>query len=113
MASHRIAQVNELIKQELARILLVEEVFQPGSLVTITRVITSRDLGQAKVFLSVLPLEQGAAAIEVLEKRAGFLRGQLGKILTLRKMPRLRFLHDTTEAEAAHIDELIDKIQQG
>ena len=53
--SHRINQVNELIKQELNDLLVSELEFTKGCLVTITAVETSKDLRHAKIWVSVLP----------------------------------------------------------
>ena len=55
MASHRTEQVGELMKQELANIFLRDMDFPLGTLVTITRVIVSGDMRQAKVMISIMP----------------------------------------------------------
>ena len=110
--SRRITQVNELIQQELGKLFTRETKFPPGCLVTITKVITSRDLGQAKIFISVLPATEREKIITVLNKQAGSLQYELGDIIVLRKIPKLIFMPDLGQEKRAHIDELIDKIHK-
>ena len=54
----RIQQVNQLIKEELGQIILREGGFSKNVLVTITRVETTRNLIDTKVYVSVLPETQ-------------------------------------------------------
>ncbi|MGM0633194.1 MAG: 30S ribosome-binding factor RbfA [Pseudomonadota bacterium] len=52
--------------------------------------------------------EQHRQALEILTGAAGFLRSQLGKRLTLRTTPRLRFHYDESIARGRHLSSLID-----
>ncbi len=56
--SKRIPQVNQLIKKELSQIIQREIDFSPDVLVTLTRVDTSSDLMEAKIYISVLQEEK-------------------------------------------------------
>jgi len=79
---------------------------------TITSVKMTNDLRIAKVYISVLNADEECKEIEIFfNSRAKFLRGQLGKYLTSKSIPELRFYYDDTEAEAEKIDRLISKIQ--
>lgn len=112
MSSHRLPQINELIRQELGKLFLKEMDFPKGYLVTITKVKTSADLGQAKVLLSILPDSQEKKIITSLNKKAGFFKFKLGKIFVMYKIPKLIFANDPTQEKIDHIDQLIDKIHQ-
>jgi ribosome-binding factor A len=72
--------------------------------VSLTVVELTRDLSVAKVYFSLLtPDEDPQPVIDGLQRASGFLRSKLGRALTVRHVPELRFLHD---ASAAHSDEI-------
>lgn len=52
--------------------------------------------------------ERHRQALEVLTGAAGFLRSLLGKRLTLRTIPRLRFHYDESIARGRHLSSLIE-----
>jgi ribosome-binding factor A len=78
--------------------------------VSLTGVDLSRDLSVARVYFSLLEPDQDPAPVEeALRHAAGFLRRRLGKELTVRHVPELRFRHDDSAADAMRISELIDR----
>ena len=99
------------IRDELALILGRESVdpkVQRAGLLTVTKVELSVDNTVAKVGLSFVGGEGDPdEAVASIAKRAGYLRGEIGRRLTLRHAPELRFLHDKSGAYAAHIDALL------
>lgn len=108
--SHRIAQVNELIREELNKLLLTEVDFPKGCLVTITAIETSKDLGYAKVWISILPVKFTQKVLAILNHNIGHLQFLLNKKLSLKPLPRLNFAIDETEKRAAEIEQLLNKI---
>lgn len=110
--SHRIFQINELVKQELGKLILTELEFPQGCLVTITKVDTSKDLRQAKIWLSVLPAYLIKKVLAKLSANVGHLQFLLNKKLSMKPLPRLKFLIDDTEAKAVEIDQLLDSIKE-
>lgn len=77
--------------------------------VSLTAVDLSRDLSVARVYFSLLDPDQDPAPAEAaLLNAAGFLRRGLGRELTVRHVPELRFEHDDSAADAMRISELID-----
>ena len=110
MSSRRIVRVNQLLLEELASLLRRESKDPRVRTVTITGVETTTDLKHADVFVRTLggemPVED---AIEGLESAEGFLRGQLGRSLRLRRIPELRFIADDTLEHARKIEELLDE----
>jgi ribosome-binding factor A len=64
-------------------------------LLTISRVEMNVDMSVARCYVSIVGDDATAdAALEGLTKAAGFLRGPLGRRLSLQRAPELRFLMD-------------------
>ena len=89
----------EDIKRELA--LIISELKDPRvaeAMLTVVRTEVAHDLSFCKVYLSSLNgIETAAEACRVLEKTAkGHVRSELGKVLTIRKVPDIRFIPDDT-----------------
>jgi len=112
MPSHRLFQVNELIRQELNSLFLAEVDFPVNCLATIVDVQTAKDLRHAKVWLSVMPVGYTKKVLDKLNRNAGHLQFLLKKKLNLKPIPSLHFAVDTTEAEAQGIENILNKIQQ-
>jgi len=87
MPSHRIKQVNELIRNELNKVILKEGELPLGYLATITKVNTSADLSQSKITISILPADKQGTILNLLNNKAKHLQYELGKIIILRKTP--------------------------
>lgn len=102
----RIEQVNDLIREELGKI-IDRDVDFPAALVTITRVVTSSDLHYADVFLSILPVTQEGAATELLESHIGSVQRSLNRKLRMRPVPRIKFLIDKEQKRADRIEKLL------
>ena len=110
--SHRILQINEVIRKELGHLLLSEIDFPKNCLVTIMAVETSRDLHYAKVFISVMPVAYTKKILDKLAARSGHLQFLLNKKLTMKPLPRLNFVIDDSEKKAADIEDLLDRIKE-
>jgi ribosome-binding factor A len=65
------------------------------TMLTVSRVELNVDLSVARCYVSIVGDDATAdAALEGLNKAAGFLRGPLGRRLSLQRAPELRFLID-------------------
>ena len=106
----RSRRVGDQIQRELSG-LIRDEIKDPRlGMVSISAVSVSRDLGHAKVHVSVLGDElQVTESVEVLNHAAGFLRHRLGKMLHIRTVPELRFYLDRSLEEGARIGALINR----
>jgi len=109
MCSQRVEQINELIKREMSKIFLREIDPPEGSLITITHVETSADLLQAKIWISVFPVNQSKTVFKELSKRVGYLQRLLIKSLYLKFIPKIKFLLDETEEEASQVEKALNK----
>lgn len=116
--SRRTERVGEQVRGELSR-LLREEVTDPRiGLVTLTRVEVSPDLRNARVYWSQLasggPSEEAVAASDAgLDSAAGFLRRRLARVLEMRRVPELHFVHDPSLALGARTLELLKDLKNG
>ena len=113
MDSKRIQRVNQLIKRELSQILLREAEFPADILVTITRVETSVDLNQTKVFLSVMPESQTSQTLRILNRQIYNIQQKLNKRLKMRPVPQIKLLEEKETKEAGRIEELLEEIKKG
>ncbi|WP_303903808.1 30S ribosome-binding factor RbfA [Thiohalomonas denitrificans] len=106
----RARRVGEQMQRDLAE-LIQRELNDPRvGFVTISGVEVSRDLEHAKVFVSLLD-QQGDAeqSLQALTHAAGFLRRELGRRMSTRTVPRLRFVLDTSIQEGSRLSSLIDE----
>ena len=113
MQGKRLDRVNQLIKEEIST-LLQRELKDPRlGFVTVTEVETSKDLRQAKVFVSVLGDDrQWKASMAALESARGFVRNWLRQNLDLRVTPEIDFRADRSMEHAARIQSLLKKVQE-
>lgn len=81
------------------------------TLITITQVVVSSDLGHAKIYWNVMG---DAARIPEVEKAfagaAGHFRSVVAKDLDLRFAPSLSFYYDTTMDTVQEVDRLLKRI---
>lgn len=108
----RIERVNQLIKQELGKIISREIFFPRGALVTITEVLTSVDLEHARIKVSIMPEEKQKQVLEILQKNIRHLQQLLNKKLVLRYVPKIEFEIDTTQTKVERIEELIKQTKK-
>lgn len=110
--TERLKRVNELLRQEISKLILREIGFS-DILVTITKVEASPDLRQAKIKISVMPTEKSEIALNILERNIFHLQQMLNKKLTMRIVPKMIFEIDKTEIKAQRIEEILEKIKRG
>ena len=110
--SKRIQRINQLIKKELSQIILREIEFPQDVLVTITRVEISANLIEGNIWISVLPEEKLKRILEILNKNIYFLQQKLNKRLTMRPIPRIKFLEERKTSEASRIEEILEELKK-
>jgi ribosome-binding factor A len=75
--------------------------------VTVTQVKPSADMRHAVVFCEPLGGKNAGKVIGALNRHRGFIRGLLGRSITLKFTPELHFEEDTSFAEAEKIETLL------
>lgn len=107
----RTDRVGDLMRVEIADVLLRKVKDPRIGFVTVTGVKVSADLRHATVFISLL--DEGRIVAETLNglsRAAGFIRGELGRRLKFKYTPELVFRHDTTPLKAAEIEATLEQL---
>ncbi len=111
MSSQRQLKYSGLIQKDLA------EIFQRDSrhwigkaFVTVMGVEMSPDLSYAKVFISLMLVDDKQQFMKIMESKKKEIRGALGRKIgkQVRIVPELIFILDQTEQEAQKMDDLIE-----
>ena len=110
--SKRIQKVNQLIKKELGRIILKEVDFPVNVLVTVTRVDTSPNLADSKVYISTMPEGRNGEVLKILNKIIYALQQKINKRLKMRPIPKIRFAEERETAEAGKIEEILNNLKK-
>ena len=110
--SKRIPRVNQLIKKELSQIVLKEIEFPKGVLVTVTRVETSLDLNQAKVFISSLPESHTERVLSILNRQIYFIQQKLNKRLKMKFIPKIEFREEKKTREAGEVEGILERLKK-
>ncbi len=115
MAKYRQNRINDAVALELA--VIIREVKDPRvseSMITITSADVTADLKYAKIYYSVLGMDDDKEQMKELAKglksAAGFIRGQLAKRLNLRATPELTFIRDESVAHGVKIAGIINSL---
>ena len=111
MKGKRAARLNEQLKRELSELIRTQVRDPRVGLVTISGVEVAADLGSARVFVR----HAGAgddleSTLEGLSAAAPFLRSELGRILSIRKIPELRFQKDRSLEHAQRIEQILSEV---
>lgn len=109
--STRQNKISRLIQREMADILLkLNKTHYSGKLISVTVVRVTKDLGIARIYLSIFPSEFGEQILEDLRKISKQIRGELGRKVgkSLRVIPNLEFYIDDSLDYIDKIDKLLD-----
>lgn len=103
-----------MLRHALAQILSRSEIQDPdlnGVSVTITQVKPSADMRYATVYCAPLGGHNTGPIIAALNRHKGFLRGEMGHMISTKFTPDLRFVEDQSFAEAEKIENLLKSPQ--
>jgi ribosome-binding factor A len=112
MASIRLEKFSALIRKELSIIFQKNgREWFAGSLITVTLVRISPDLGYAKVYVSIFPTESKESILKWLKENHFAVRRELGLSVgkQMRKIPELQFFFDDSMEYSAEIERLLKK----
>lgn len=115
--STRLQRVEELLRREIADVLLRGEVRDPRvrssiAAISITGVRVTADLGSARIFVDVLSDEvERAPVLKGLNAAAGAIRARLGGRIRLKRTPALHFEPDESIERARAIEKTLDEIR--
>ena len=110
----RTDRVGDLMRRDIADVLLRDVKDPRVRFVTITDVRLSKDLRNARVFFTAL-LQEGQSLEEVTEglrHAAGFVQRKVGGRLQLRCTPHITFAYDSSFENGARMDKILSGIQE-
>ena len=113
--TRRSARVGATVRNALAEVLregLADPRLAQAALVSISSVVVSPDLGTATVYLAALAdsTEARDEVIDVLQSAAGFLRGEVARRVSLKRVPSLRFAIDPAILQGRQIEAILREI---
>jgi ribosome-binding factor A len=107
--SERTERVNALLREEISN-LIRDDIRDPrmAGIVSVTYVDVSPDLRNASVHISVLgDDDERAGTMAALDHARPFVRRELGRRLHMRNIPAVRFISDTSIADAQALTDLM------
>jgi ribosome-binding factor A len=111
--SRRLGRLSSQIQEEVSEI-IARKIKDPRlGFVTVTGTKVSPDLSYASVYVSVL----GTAAdiernLACLDSAKSYIRLELGRRLSVRHVPELRFHHDDSNLKGARIDSILKDLKE-
>lgn len=110
--NNRIIRINELLKEELGKIIEGEIDLESGSLITIIRVDASKDLRYARVLIGILPDSKSGSGFKLLTKQIYKIQRILNQKLNMKPVPRIKFDLDVGGKRYTEIEKIIQKLEK-
>ena len=109
----RILKINSEIEKAISEI-ITYDLKNPAitGIISVTKVDTTTDLDQSKIYLSIFEEENREEVFNQIKHSAGFIRRELAKAVDLRKVPFLTFYLDDSFEYGSKIDQTINKINE-
>jgi len=111
MSSFRVEKINALLKKELNKIFLKEFDFSPEVFITITRVETSSNLIESKVYISVIPKKAKKEIFDFLNKEIYHIQQKINKALRMRPVPKIIFKEEKETERAGEVERILKEIK--
>ena len=109
--STRMDKIDRQLQKVLTEIIQKEVDDPVFDFFSITRVHTTRDLQESKIYFSLLADDKYEQALKTLKKMKGFIRSRLAEKIHLRILPKLSFFSDESIKYSVDIYTKIEKIQ--
>jgi len=106
----RSARVSDLIREEVADIVMNKIKHKTLGFITITGAKVSDDLRNATIYLSALDPQESERTVKKLKSAASFIRNELGRRLKMKYVPKLTFRVDESIEYGRKIDGILDEI---
>lgn len=107
----RSQRVGDLIREEVADIIMYRLKDPRIGFVTVTGVDMAPDLKNAIVYVSILKKEDRELTLEILNTSKSFVRSLLSKRLRMKFIPTVEFRFDTSIEYGYKIDRLLKEIK--
>ena len=110
----RLKRVNALLLREIASALyaVIDDGGFDHAAVTVVRVEASRNLRQARVWVSIRgDADRQSAMLAILREHRGAIQYAINRDLTIKYTPRLEFIADHSLAQGAHVLDILNAIE--
>lgn len=110
MESKRQQKISRLLQKDISEILQKESFsLTKGAMVTVTKVLVTRDLSLARIYLSIFAAKDKQEVIRNINDQKKELRFRLGTKVRdqLRKVPELEFFEDDSLDYIENIENLL------
>ena len=110
MAKYRRGRINDEMQRTLSEVLrTVKDPRVSDAFISITACEVTGDLKYARVYYSALQGDPKEIS-KGLKSSAGYIRGQVARIMNLRQTPEFTFVVDDSIKYGAHISDVLSKI---
>ncbi len=106
----RSQRVSDLLREEIAEIVIHRLKDPRIGFVTITGVDVTDDIKIAKIYVSIFKDEDKKTTLEILNSAKSFIRSELSKRIRMKSIPSIEFRLDTSIEYGIKIDKLLKKI---
>ena len=104
-------RLGALIEEILSELIRSMKDPRVAGLVSVARVEVTQDASLARVYISIMGSDdEQRDTMKALERASGFLRSKLGEELTIRHVPELQFMLDTSIEEGDRVIQLINRL---
>jgi ribosome-binding factor A len=113
VSEYRLKRIENLVRDHISGLIMQEEIKDPriDSLLSVSRVKVSKDLGYADIYVSGFIGEKKIEkAVAALNHASGFIQHKLRGKLHMRKTPVLRFIKDDTIAEGFRMTQKLKEL---
>ncbi len=100
-------KVNSLFKR-LASSFFAKE--KTGSIITITRIASSKNLKSVKIFISIFPESKEKEVLNLLKGKVGELRRHIGSQIKMKFLPFFEIAIDEEEKARQKIDKILGTV---
>ncbi|MBI5056206.1 MAG: 30S ribosome-binding factor RbfA [Nitrospirae bacterium] len=107
----RSARVGDLIREEIADMIMNKIKHKNLGFVTVTGAKVSDDLRNATIYISVLKVEDAEKTVRKLSSLSALFKSELGRRLKMKYVPSLTFKLDESIQYGMKIDKLLNEIK--
>ncbi len=108
----RSIRVGDLLKEEIADIIMHKLKDPRLGFITVTGVDVSNDLKHAKVYVSILEDVKRSETLKILISSAKFIRSELGRKVRIKYLPDIIFKLDESLEYGAKISKILNEIKE-
>lgn len=113
MSEVRLRRVESLLREEIGTLILQSEIKDPrvSTMLSVTDVEVTKDLGNAKVFISgFLGKDEVQRAVDALNHAGGFIQRKLRRRVSMRSVPHLSFFADQSIEHGFKVTQIIKEV---